>query len=461
MKISIGKEKKETQSKKITGYFYKKPKQPCTQSDASTSSQFQMTQQNTREDTSSSSFLSIDDNNNQCLSTVDPSPSISTDSLLKPEDTDGHNQPFQSTDESELSIVYSIEKENLKTQWSKAVQCSLDCLIVKCLGFKPLVIGEILTNFPLHLLSKHKCVIEGDSLHHYDCYVNDYKLFCDYNDQQNINICCQNLNNNENIKKLIANANDSSKYLSHAGNNHLTVKQLISRIENMRDQIKKVKCENLNVNRSFMKLGKTLDVHERMMVAIENNSIYDLHKIVKTARQNGKSIHYILGKMIDAVGKTYRPHRNKEEKQLGLVVLQYGGPALLDILSRALNLPSTSMIYRMLKSDKTIKSPLSLPPENILDNFSSDYQDQDITAISLKIDETFIEPTIKWNPTDNLLYGFCRNHACSENLNFQNYSIAENLSKKVNNNEIHIPKECTVILLGSQIVSVQPTARHR
>ena len=61
-----------------------------------------------------------------------------------------------------------------------------------------------------------------------------------------------------------------------------------------------------------------------------------------------RSIGYIVNKVIDAIiGGIYSPNTTECDKHLTFLILQLSsGPGLLDIVHRAINLPSTSTAYR-------------------------------------------------------------------------------------------------------------------
>ena len=65
-------------------------------------------------------------------------------------------------------------------------------------------------------------------------------------------------------------------------------------------------------------------------------------------------IEYVIQRMIDAVGGVYNVRSSDDDVDLAFLMLQYGGPGLLDIVHRALNFPSTSTAYRLLQKSKEL-----------------------------------------------------------------------------------------------------------
>ena len=138
---------------------------------------------------------------------------------------------------------------------------------------------------------------------------------------------------------------------------------------------------------------------------------------------------------------------NQSDKDIAFLILQFGGPGLLDICHRALNLPSTSTAYRMLKGSEKINSSLDVTPEMVVDNISFS-KVLPAYVYMLKIDETYVDQKIRWCPLDNTLYGFCYEHGCNFNRTFDTYSNIKALTDAVHAGTIPIAKECMVIAVG-------------
>ena len=70
----------------------------------------------------------------------------------------------------------------------------------------------------------------------------------------------------------------------------------------------------------------------------------------------------------------------------------------------------------------------------------------------LKIDETFVDPKIRWCPLDNQIYGFCYEHGHNVEMTFRSYDDVTNLANLVENSNLHVGKECMVIVTSNNSV---------
>ena len=67
--------------------------------------------------------------------------------------------------------------------------------------------------------------------------------------------------------------------------------------------------------------------------------------MLNVATRSKRGISYLAGKLIDVVGGLYRANPDKD---LVLMIEHFGGPALLDMVYRAIGLPSNSTACRLL-----------------------------------------------------------------------------------------------------------------
>ena len=112
-----------------------------------------------------------------------------------------------------------------------------------------------------------------------------------------------------------------------------------------------------------------------------------------------KSMQYIIEKVINAIAGIYYLHPSQNDKDLAYLILQFGGPALLDIYHRAINLPSTSTASGMIK-DKTLNSSLDAGIKDIVENIVIDTSLPKYGHM-LKVDETFVDQNAWWCPLDD------------------------------------------------------------
>ena len=105
------------------------------------------------------------------------------------------------------------------------------------------------------------------------------------------------------------------------------------------------------------------------MILIRDNNIPKLHQLVKVSCNRMRGLEYTITTMTKAIGKVYNARSGKDDVHLAFLILQYGGPGLLDIVHKALNFPSTSTAYRLLQSSrKFINSAVKTALENFVHN---------------------------------------------------------------------------------------------
>ena len=238
------------------------------------------------------------------------------------------------------------------------------------------------------------------------------------------------------------------KHLTTATNIYLTYSQLSKRIHNLQNSLNVERLKSLNKDRKLYSLNKSIELHQRFMMLIKENSTPKLHELVKVAISSKRSLEYIISKIVDSVDGIYNPHSSEDDKDLAFIILQFGGPGLLDIVHIALNFPSTSTAYRILKnSGSCINSSVNTPMNKFVDNISTSL-DNPFHGYMLEIDETYTEVKARWNPGDNKLYGICY-----EDLTFTSYDHVEDLSNMLTANILHVQKETMVIACSSNSIN--------
>ena len=144
----------------------------------------------------------------------------------------------------------------------------------------------------------------------------------------------------------------------------------------------------------------------------------------------------------------YRPNPSQDDKDLAFLILQFGGPGLLDIVHRAIGFPSTSTAYKMIKGTTQMTSAIDVKTEDIINNIKIN-DDLPTYGHMLKMDETYCDAKVRWCPLDNKLYGFCNLHGKYLNLEFNLFENVNMLYEKLDKDEIHVPKECMVMAVSS------------
>ena len=67
-----------------------------------------------------------------------------------------------------------------------------------------------------------------------------------------------------------------------------------------------------------------------------------------------------------------------------------------------------------------------------------------INALSLKMNETYINPKLSYCSRDNKAYGTCYQHGKGINLNLNSFEDCEVIKEKIVSDQLHVPKECLV-----------------
>ena len=139
----------------------------------------------------------------------------------------------------------------------------------------------------------------------------------------------------------------------------------------MGEQLKSEKLKSLSVEQKFRNIHKTVDLTQRMMIVMKENSVPRLHQIIKTAMRNKRSLQYVVSKMIDAVDGIYKPNFEKSDKDLALLIAEIGGPAAISLLHKARGFPSTSYCYKLMKKcSKVLKTSIDLNLDEIFQNIT-------------------------------------------------------------------------------------------
>ena len=124
-----------------------------------------------------------------------------------------------------------------------------------------------------------------------------------------------------------------------------------------------------------------------------------------------------MNTLIDAIYGIYSHNLSQDDKDLAFLIVQFGGPGLLDIVHRAIGFPSTSTAYRMIKGTTQMSTSINAKTEDITKNININLY---LPAYGnmLKIDETCVDAKARWCPLDNKVYGFCYLHSRDLNLEF-------------------------------------------
>ena len=166
----------------------------------------------------------------------------------------------------------------------------------------------------------------------------------------------------------MANSQNSEIYKTHAKNELLSFNQMAQRINNYCSQLQKQLQITMNKSKQLVRLNKTLSLHQHFSFLLKEYKIHRLHELINVAFKAKRSIGYIVNKLVDAIDGIYRPNPSQDDKDLAFLILQFGGPGLLDIVHRAIGFPSTSTAYKMIKGTTQMSSAIDVKTEDIINN---------------------------------------------------------------------------------------------
>ena len=112
--------------------------------------------------------------------------------------------------------------------------------------------------------------------------------------------------------------------------------------------------------------------------------------MINVAFKAKRSIGYIVNKLVDAIDGIYRPNPSQDDKDLAFLILQFGGPGLLDTVHRAIGFPSTSTAYKMIKETTQMSSAIDVKTEDIINNIKIN-DGLPTYGHMLKMDETYCD----------------------------------------------------------------------
>ena len=219
-----------------------------------------------------------------------------------------------------------------------------------CKGYSPN--DEVYELFPFQLLPTMKTkVFKNNSFHHVDCMKHNYVLqnqsTGDSGDETNT--MCARLSDESNLKTIVERSVKPFQELATFNNRFLNHRQLSNKCVSYRQDLRNLRLDNMNMVRKINRLGRTLDMHQRFMLSISQHNVPRLQQLVAVALRNKRSIQYIVSKVVNAIDGIYLARPSQDDKELAYLILQFGGPALVDICHHANALPSSSTAYRMAK----------------------------------------------------------------------------------------------------------------
>lgn len=313
----------------------------------------------------------------------------------------------------------------------------------KCSGFQVNAPFEnIYAAVACHQLLELDIVIEAQNLHHRSCMESNYVT----KDGNLINEACENLRYSTKLKQVIDRSRKTIEDLSliKCNNTFLSHSQLSQKAKKMREEKEEYRLKLLRVTFKYSKLCSTLSLHERFLVSIAENNVPRLQQLVKVALKNNRKMPYILSKVMAVIEGIYTPNPSQDDKDMAFLVLKFGGPSLLHILYKAGILPHESTAYRMARKCPPIVSSVKSSAGECFEN-NVKFSEVGKCLVSIKMDETFVNPTLAYNQRENEAVGACYQHGKDVKLKLDDFSDCENLQLALDTGDLHVPKECAVV----------------
>jgi len=184
-------------------------------------------------------------------------------------------------------------------------------------------------NFPFQILSERPLnfVIENNKLHSISCYKNNY--LCSIGTIYNTE--CANLKFDTTLIDIITRMTNVKK---HTNYQYMNFNQLVDTINHYQKIYSKTRLENLNSMRTIIVLRNKITLYKRFIVFISMNKISKLNTLISVCLNRGTGVNGILEKLKEAANGVYKPKQwDQTEKDLGILVMNIGGPSLVQAFS--------------------------------------------------------------------------------------------------------------------------------
>ena len=361
--------------------------------------------------------------------------------------------------DNELSGVDSV------ADVSQAVDGDVEIIGEKryCEGYvPPSISGNVYELFPFQLLPSLEFVVfASESFHHAECKKINFVLSSDVSG--NSNILCRELGQNKQFSAIVDRSTSSFQDLQTYNNKFLNFQQLSSKSTFYYNEFRRSRLDIMKLNGKICRLGKSLDMHDRFLTCVSQNSIPGLKQLVCVALRNNRSINYIVEKVVSAINGVYRARPSDDDKDLALLILEFGGPSLLDICYRDNVLPGVSTAYRMRQKTKNIVSNIGTTVKQCLKSNTDLSPENSTWAVSIKADETHVTARPRYDAKQDCIQGLCSSHG-ARYMKLNNYDDATKLLKAVEEGAVHVPHEVTVVgctsmndLSPTEVVCAWPT----
>ena len=139
--------------------------------------------------------------------------------------------------------------------------------------------------------------------------------------------------------------NESKKHTNYSLLGH---NQLVDTIKHYVQLNNLARLHELNNRRTILALRNKITLYKRFVLLISMNDIARLHTLVKVCLNRNCGINGIIEKIKAASDAVYRPKQwTKDDRDLGSLVMNIGGPALVKSFNHLNLLPSASYMYKV------------------------------------------------------------------------------------------------------------------
>lgn len=141
--------------------------------------------------------------------------------------------------------------------------------------------------------------------------------------------------------------------LKHA---YLTNGQLIARSDQHKEHRRLFEVQLFNASKKLARMLKNLSLTKRAIVLMSKNDIPGVRRVLERALERGESPHVVLSKLQDALSGLHKARRwSEKEKDLALLVLRLGGPALLHVLHQTSGLPGLTFTRKLGRKVRSVR----------------------------------------------------------------------------------------------------------
>ncbi|KAI0054409.1 hypothetical protein BV25DRAFT_1949134 [Artomyces pyxidatus] len=255
------------------------------------------------------------------------------------------------------------------------------------------------------------------------------------------------------IDNLASIAQDAKPHTSHKFLNSVQLRQLI---RDRDTDLQRWKLKALNLVRKVQTLFSRVSDHRRFVMALAENDVPRLRKLLQHAMTRGSSIQTITRKLADAVDGLYSARGfDLRDYDLATLVYRIGGRTLLFSMSHAYGLPSLRALRNSFSFTHVMPTLGRISPSDIIRNIKEVILKTRESAgiakrcgVSALIDEVAIEEMAMHFKHANCVGGICWKHASLIDLVFYTYESALNIARSIAAGTVHLGKEMTVVAIA-------------